>query len=219
MTIPPDWMPDVPMERIICHWTGGTHHACEADCRCYHILIEGDGKLVRGKASIERNSGEAKRGYAAHTRNCNSGSIGVALCGMKGARQQPFRSGRYPLKQAQWNKLVRVCAELSQRYRIPISPETLLTHAEVQGNLGIAQKGKWDISRLPFDKSVKGAGACGERLREEVQALLDRGGVLIDPVSRESPIALYARKIGEAMGKALAAGLKTALREIMKRIT
>jgi hypothetical protein len=52
---------------------------------------------------------------------------------------------------AQWDKMIQVVAELARHYRIPITPKTVLTHAEVQSNFGIAQRGKWDITRLPFD--------------------------------------------------------------------
>ena len=79
------------MARVICHWTAGRHRANGLDRQHYHILIEGDGRLVRGVPTIDLNAEPVKPGYAAHTRNCNGGSIGVALCGMVGAREDRDR--------------------------------------------------------------------------------------------------------------------------------
>ncbi|MER8949146.1 N-acetylmuramoyl-L-alanine amidase [Mesorhizobium sp. M0959] len=79
------------MKRVICHWTAGSHSAGDTDRDAYHILVEGNGRLVRGRPSIALNSGRVKPGYAAHTLNCNGGSIGVSLCCMAGAEQRPFR--------------------------------------------------------------------------------------------------------------------------------
>jgi N-acetyl-anhydromuramyl-L-alanine amidase AmpD len=170
--IPEDWMPDAKMQRIICHWTAGAHKASDFDRGHYHILIENDGKLVRGTPSIKLNEAPVKQGYAAHTLNCNSGSIGISLCCMAGAVEAPFKPGSYPMTQEQWDAMTSVVAELSKKYSIPITEKTVLSHAEVQGNLGIRQRGKWDFTRLAFDLSVKGAKACGDKLRAEAKAKL-----------------------------------------------
>lgn len=170
--VPADWMPAAKMDRIICHWTAGTHKATEFDRGHYHILIEADGNLVRGIPSIKLNEAPAKKGYAAHTLNCNSGSIGVSLCCMGGSVEAPFMPGKYPMTKAQWNRLTSVVAELCRKYGIKVTDRTVLSHAEVQHNLGITQKGKWDYTVLAFDLSVKGARACGDKLRAEVLAKL-----------------------------------------------
>lgn len=167
-----DWMPSAKMDRIICHWTAGTHKATEFDRGHYHILIEADGNLVRGIPSIKLNEAPAKKGYAAHTLNCNTGSIGVSLCCMGGSVEAPFMPGKYPMTKAQWDKLTSVVAELCRKYGINVTDRTVLSHAEVQHNLGIQQKGKWDYTVLAFDLSVKGARACGDKLRAEVLAKL-----------------------------------------------
>src|SRR5690606_21599103 len=52
---------------------------------------------------------------------------------------------------------------------IAVTPKTVLTHAEVQANLGIKQRNKWDIAVLPFDRKVVGAKAIGDKLRSEVK--------------------------------------------------
>lgn len=170
--VPVDWMPSAKMDRIICHWTAGTHKATEFDRGHYHILIEADGNLVRGIPSIKLNEAPTKKGYAAHTLNCNTGSIGVSLCCMGGSVEAPFMPGKYPMTKAQWDRLTSAVAELCRKYGIKVTDRTVLSHAEVQHNLGITQKGKWDYTVLAFDLSVKGARACGDKLRAEVLAKL-----------------------------------------------
>lgn len=172
--VPADWMPAAQMNRVIVHWTAGAHRASGLDRSHYHILIEGGGKLVRGIPSIDLNdAGGAKPGYAAHTLNCNTGSIGVSLCCMAGAIERPFKTGTAPMTRAQWDALA-VLADLCRRYSIPVTPRTVLSHAEVQGTLGIKQNGKWDISRLAFDPSVVGSKACGDQFRSSTSSLLVR---------------------------------------------
>jgi hypothetical protein len=170
--VPSDWMPWAQMQRIIVHWTAGANTASALDKEHYHVLIEGSGKLVRGKPSIDLNQAPVRKGYAAHTLNCNSGSIGVSLCGMAGAVENPFSAGRSPITREQWEILPGVLADLCRRYSIPVTPSTVLSHAEVQGTLGIAQRGKWDISRLPFEPSVKGAKAVGDLFRNATKVRL-----------------------------------------------
>lgn len=170
--VPADWMPSAKMDRIICHWTAGTHKATEFDRGHYHILIEADGNLVRGIPSIKLNEAPAKKGYAAHTLNCNTGSIGVSLCCMGGSVESPFMPGKYPMTKAQWDKLTSVVVDLCRKYGIKVTDRTVLSHAEVQHNLNIPQKGKWDYTVLAFDLSSKGARACGDKLRAEVLAKL-----------------------------------------------
>ena len=170
--IPSQWLPSAKMQRVICHWTGGTHKASDFDRQHYHILIEADGKIVRGIPSIDLNESPAKKGYAPHTWKCNSGSIGVSLCcmGGKDVREVPFNAGRFPMTKAQWDQLSTVVAQLCKVYNIPVTDKTVLSHAEVQANLGIRQRNKWDYTRLAFDSDIKGAKAIGDRLRAEVKA-------------------------------------------------
>ncbi len=172
--LPADWMPDAKMQRVIVHWTAGTHTASEIDRGHYHVLIEGSGNPVRGKASIKLNEAPAKAGYAAHTLNCNSASIGVSMCCMGGAIESPFSAGKYPMTRDQWDAMTSAVADLCRRYSIPVTDKTVLSHAEVQNNLGIQQRGKWDFTRLAFEPSVVGAKACGDKMRAEVRAKLSQ---------------------------------------------
>ena len=184
--IPEAWMPAAKMSRVICHWTGGAYKANAIDKRSYHILVEGDGALVKGAPSIKLNEAPVKPGYAAHTRNCNANSIGVSMCAMGGrdVRRSPFVPGKWPLTRAQWDKSILVLADLCKTYSIPVTRQTVLTHAEVQGTLGIAQASKWDIAILAFDRSYNTATKVGDRMRSEVAKAMDTPGHIPDQGER-----------------------------------
>lgn len=171
--IPASWMPAAKMQRVIAHWTAGGHKANATDKKHYHIIVEADGTPVRGNKSIKANEAPTVSGqYAAHTLNSNSGSIGVSMACMAGAVESPFDAGKSPMTREQWDAMIGVIAELCARYGIPVTPQTVLSHAEVQGTLGITQRGKWDFTRLAFDPSVKGAKACGDKMRAEIIAVM-----------------------------------------------
>lgn len=165
--IPIEWTPDVPMERVIFHWTAGTYEPNERERRSYHFLIDGRARVHRG-VPVELNSRRLGRGYAAHTLNANTGSIGVSLCGMGGAQERPYSAGRWPLRQVQLDVLVHVLRVLGERYHIPVGRRTMLSHAEVQPALGISQRAKWDIAVLPFRTDIQGAVPIGDMIRAKV---------------------------------------------------
>jgi hypothetical protein len=175
MSMPTSWMPAAKMERIHIHWTGGAYDANAKDKKSYHILVQGDGTLLRGDRPINANAKGSGLTPASHTLNANTGAIGVSMCcmGGKGVTENPFAAGKFPLKPAQWDKMVEVVAELARRYSIPVTSKTILTHAEVQPNLGIKQKNKWDITRVAFDTKLVGHEAVGNKIRKEVAAKLD----------------------------------------------
>jgi hypothetical protein len=169
------------LNKIICHWTAGSYNVNEQDKEHYHFIIDGTGKVVTGDYPPEANiSTSDADGYAAHTRGCNTGAIGVSVAAMAGAVENPFDAGKYPILQLQWGAMVKLVADLAKKYNIPVSTRTILTHAEVEVNLGVDQNGKWDITRLPFEPATIGAKAVGDKLRKEVQAML---GVMITPVA------------------------------------
>ena len=169
--LPEAWLPNVKMSRIILHWSAGAHTASALDKEHYHFIIEGNGNVVRGDHGIEDNVNTADDDYAAHTRGCNTGAIGVSMAAMAGAIEKPFNAGRFPLTKEQWDRAAEVVAHLAHRYGIPVDSTHVLSHAEVQNNLGIKQAGKWDVARLPFSPSVIGADACGDLFREKVRAI------------------------------------------------
>ena len=157
------------MKRIIPHWTAGTWTCSSLDKKHYHLIIDGDGVIHKGDHAIEDNLNCSDGDYAAHTRGLNTGSIGVALCGMHGAVESPFNAGAYPLKQGQLDVLYTLCAELIDEYGIPLTRKTVLTHAEVQPTLGVAQSGKWDITWLPGDEKPGDPVEVGDRIRYGIE--------------------------------------------------
>jgi peptidoglycan hydrolase-like protein with peptidoglycan-binding domain len=172
------------MKRVICHWSEGNYKANSTDLEHYHILIEGDGTVRGGDHSIADNVSTSDGDYAAHTRGANTGAIGVACCCMVGCKEKPFKPGAQPLKETQWKVMVQVVAELCQFYKIPVTPETVLGHGEVQGTLGIKQLGKWDPMVWPWDTS-KTRAQVGAALREQVTAALAK----LSPAGAKKPAA------------------------------
>lgn len=157
------------MKRIHMHWTAGTHRPNAADRKPYHFLIDGDGDVTPGLFKPEDNIRCVPGKYAAHTYRANTGAIGVAVCAMHGAKEIPFDPGSFPITAKQVDALVKTVATLAMKYGIPVTPETILTHAEVQDNLGIPQRGKWDITWLPGFRFVHPAREVGDKLRDQVE--------------------------------------------------
>ena len=158
----PEWMPDAKAKRVICHWTGGGPKASELDREHYHVLVQPDLKLIRGVHSIADNDRTNDGDYAAHTLSCNQGSIGISLCGMLNAVESPFNPGPHPIREPQWDLAAQVVAELCQRYDIPVTPQAVLQHGEVQKNLGITQRAKWDVCRLPWQPDWNHSKVCDD---------------------------------------------------------
>lgn len=189
-----DSLPSRP-ERLICHWTAGGHRATEHELLRYHLLIEhheGDptdpsDDSVRGVAGVpvERNCGQVSapaahnapdgEGYAAHVRLFNSGSIGVAACAMRGAVDRrpggTVDPGPSPLTREQVVALVKVGVEFCASYEYRPIDDRVMTHQEVETLHGVDQRGKWDLSWLPFGDY--GPDEVGPFLREQVARALD----------------------------------------------
>jgi N-acetyl-anhydromuramyl-L-alanine amidase AmpD len=171
--VPIEWMPQCSMKRVIVHWTAGAHRASDLDRAHYHLLVESDGTLVRGTHSIAANE-HMREPRASHTRNCNTGSIGVAVCCMAGARERPFDAGQVAMTRRQWDVMADVVAELCRRYAIPVTARAVLGHGEVQANLNFPQLGKWDPLVLPWATGLSRAEVMDgfrTRVREHVAQL------------------------------------------------
>lgn len=157
------------LKRIILHWTAGANRASDMDRKHYHRLIEGDGKIVKGNHEIADNIVTSDGDYAAHTLRLNTGSIGVAVCGMHGAVESPFDLGPYPITEQQLDAACGLIADLCREHAIPVTRRTVLSHAEVEPILGVKQRGKWDIARLPWDDNLRGAVSVGDHIRSRVE--------------------------------------------------
>jgi hypothetical protein len=157
------------MKRIILHWSAGSHNVSDIDREHYHRIVAGDGTIVKGDHPIEDNLSTSDGIYAAHTRGCNAGSIGVAMAGMLGA-EGPGRLGKYPLTKVQFDACMALVKKLAKQYGIPVTASTVLSHAEVQTTLGIKQNGKVDIAfGIPGKPELQTAKACGNYIRSLVQ--------------------------------------------------
>ena len=173
------------------HWTAGGHKASAVDKKHYHFLIEGSGKVVPGDHNPEVNRSTSDGLYVAHTRRANTGAIGVTVCAMLGARERPFSAGRYPITDAQADALVGLVADLADTYNIPVTRTTVLTHAEVQPTLGIAQRGKWDIMWLPGMSEPDDPVKVGDELRFRIKSAMNP--VAPPAVEVEAPQSLWQR--------------------------
>jgi hypothetical protein len=142
------------------------------DLEHYHLLVSADGTLHRGEHPITDNISTADDDYAAHTRGCNTGAIGLAWCGMLDAEQSPLTFGPYPITQLAWNSGLIAAAELCRRYGIETSRRHLLMHCEVEPYLGVIQRGKWDVSVLQHDRGRWETVSPGEEMRRRVAMLL-----------------------------------------------
>lgn len=118
------------MKRIIIHWTGSTYQPNSVDYEHYHYLITGDGLTINGKYKPEDNENCYDGKYAAHTGGGNTGSIGIALCGMYKFVLGVTNSTKYPLKLVQCEAAWKKIAEISKKYNIPITKENIMTHYE-----------------------------------------------------------------------------------------
>jgi hypothetical protein len=157
------------MKRIVWHWTAGGHTPNSVDLEAYHEVIDGAGRVVRGVHPIESNKAPIRGKYAAHVRAFNSDSIGLSVAAMRGATERPFNPGPSPITPAQVEALVRRTAALCKQYSIPVTKETVLSHAEVAITHSVAQPGKWDITWLPGMERPGNSIEVGEVLRQKVR--------------------------------------------------
>jgi len=169
--VPPAWMPDCDMTYITLHWTAGAYTASAADREHYHIIIESDGKLVRGDKPISANVSTADDDYAAHTSQANTKNIGIACACMAGAVESPFNAGKYPLTEVQWLTAAKVAAELATKYGIDLNRTKILSHGEWQSTNGVPQSGKWDINKLPWSPGLD-KSEVNDLWRQKVKAFL-----------------------------------------------
>lgn len=158
------------LHRIILHWTAGSEGVIELERRHYHLIIGQDARVYAGDHAPEANADISDGRYAAHTRALNTGSIGVALDGMAGAVERPFNAGTAPITSRMVQALVETVADLCVTYDIPLSPWTVLTHAEVQPTLGVWQRAKWDICWLPGMVAAGDAVTIGGKIRDMIAA-------------------------------------------------
>ena len=149
------------MRRIILHWTAGTGFPTDYEKNFYHFLVDKNGEIHAGVYSPEDNLDVSVGNYAAHTGGGNSGSIGVAVCGMAGF-VSAARCGNFPLTRVQLEALFALCAKLCVKYSISISQQTVMTHYEFgQKFPKTSSAGKIDLTYLPPFPAIKTADVGG----------------------------------------------------------
>lgn len=156
------------MKRIIIHWTAGSYTPCLIDKRSYHYLVDLNGIVHNGIYKPEDNENCSDGKYAMHTGGGNTGSIGVALCGMYGFTS--FKNlGKYPLTKIQCESCFKLVADLAKKYNIPITPKTILTHYEFGlKNPKTSSAGKIDLIHLPPYSDVI-TSKVGDFIRNKVR--------------------------------------------------
>lgn len=168
-------MPPMPpveqrLRGIVAHWAVSNYKSNAVSEEHYHYIVEGDGTVVKGDHAIEDNFSTADDDYAAHTKGFNTRVAGISCASMLGATSVTSY-GNYPILEPQFESMCRKIAEIAKKYGVPVTDKTILSHAEVQPNLGIKQNGKWDISVLPY-KGLNTAKSCGDYMRQRVNHYL-----------------------------------------------
>lgn len=166
----------VAMQRIVLHHTAGGLMPSAFDKKHYHRILDGDGNVHDGLHPITANApGKPLLAgqYAAHTRGLNTGSIGVSMACMANAQWHEPRACKAFPTPVQVEAMVVEVARLCRAYSIPVGRRTVLSHAEVQTTLGIAQAGKWDFDYDPFGiMDSRDPVKIGDMLRSRVQDAL-----------------------------------------------
>jgi hypothetical protein len=157
------------LHRVHWHWTGGAHKIIALERKHYNGLSDRDGNHYDGLWRPEAQASYvAGRHGASHTLNANTGAIGEAVDAMAGAKERPFKWGKNPLTWEGINAMLSATGAHCRNFDIPISKWSTLTHAEIQANLGIRQRWKWDYTILPDMEKPRSAAWVGDRLRERL---------------------------------------------------
>lgn len=139
------------LRRIIIHWTAGTYIPNPCDLKHYHFLINNFGEVQKGIYSPEDNICCNDGVYAMHTKLGNTGSIGIAMCGMYNFKNSGA-VGDYPLTKKQCESCFMECAKLVKKYNIKL--DNIYTHYEFNKMKNI-KTGKIDIVYLPPYPEIK----------------------------------------------------------------
>lgn len=141
--------------KIVYHWTAGVYYPNQTELEHYHFLIDKDGRIYNGKYKPEDNENCQDGRYAAHTGGGNTGAVGIGLCGMYNFYNR-YSVGNYPLTKVQLEASFKLGAELSKKYNIPNTPNTIFTHYEFGKKYpNTTSRGKIDIIYLPPYPEIK----------------------------------------------------------------
>lgn len=155
---------------IVWHWTAGAHGIIELERDHYNWLFDRVGNVFDGNHSVQDQVNYDWRSGvgASHTKSMNTGWIGLSVDAMAGAKESPLNWGSNPLTWEGIDAMLDWTMDLCEEYEIPVSPWTTLSHAEVQQNLGVKQRFKWDYKVLPGYTRAVDARIVGDILRDRM---------------------------------------------------
>jgi hypothetical protein len=94
------------------------------------------------------------------------------MCGMMGY-QNCAQIGKYPIKPAQFERTMKLCAELLTQYNLSLSKDTLMTHFEFGFNHPKTSSfGKIDVTFVPSYSHIRG-DEVGDFIRSKVRWYLE----------------------------------------------
>lgn len=160
------------INRICWHWTAGYGRPNNEDMQHYHIMIDDKGNLHSGYHKIEDNINCKDGNYAQHCALGNTGTIGMAVCGMAGFNTQA-KTSYANLTVSQIEALCKKTADLCKQYGIKVTPETVYTHMEYDSGEHGAHEGKIDIVCIPY-LCLYGKEQVANELRRKTQWYLEK---------------------------------------------
>lgn len=158
--------------RVHWHWTAGSYTVSDETASHYNMVIDYKGQRYDGGALPAQQAAYIPGQVGvSHTLNANTGAIGISVACMHGATTSGDKvtMGKYPMTWESIDEMLKATAELCKEFDIVPSPWTTLSHAEVQPNIGIKQRGKWDIRVLPDrPNALLDAREAGDILRKRM---------------------------------------------------
>ncbi len=137
------------MKRIILHWTAGGYYPTAVEKEYYHFLVDAEGKVYKGKFKPEDNLVCKPHSYATHTGGGNTGSVGIALCGMQGYKDRRV-VGKYPITLSEFESVMKLAAYIACKYKLVVDRSTVMTHYEFGiKHPATSSYGKPDINFIP----------------------------------------------------------------------
>lgn len=160
--------------RVHWHWAASTYAVNWDVVKHYNGVFDFEGNEYDGGAPAQAQA-RYQPGHVgvSHTWNANTGAIGLSCAAMAGATcdwgQGKVSQGKYPLTWEGIDAMLEKTVEYCRAFDIHPSPWTTITHCEVQTNIGIKQRNKWDIRVLPDDPTkLLGEKEAGNILRKRM---------------------------------------------------
>lgn len=158
--------------RIHWHWAASTYTVNWNVVKHYNGVFDKDGNKHDGGTPPQQQAVYLPGKYGvSHTFNANTGAVGLSVAAMAEAKVTNWGTGvvdqgKYPLTWEGIDGMLKETVKLCREFDIKPSPWTTITHAEVQTNIGIKQKNKWDIRVLPDNPTkLLGEKEAGDMLR------------------------------------------------------